>query len=106
VTGDFHRVLARERARRAQDGEQHFIHVLAVPDDFAEMNRVRRRSGRFQRIFSNRQKTFVHDGERLRPGDADNGETAFAERSGNSGNGVIKGHAGKISWKGAPTERK
>jgi hypothetical protein len=70
------------------------------------MNRVRRRGGRLQRIFPDRQKTFVRDGERLRPGDADNRQSAFPERSGNGCDGVIKGHAGKISRKGAPTERK
>jgi hypothetical protein len=42
----------------------------------------------------------------LRPGDADHRQSAFAERSGNGCDGVVKGHAGKISRKGVPTERK
>jgi hypothetical protein len=53
------------------------------------MNRVRRRTGRFQRIFADGQKTFVGDGERLRPGKAHDGQTAFAERRGDCGNGVV-----------------
>ncbi len=52
MTGNLHGIFARERARRAQDGEQHFIHGFALPDDFAVMNCVRRRGGRFQRTFS------------------------------------------------------
>ena len=48
VAGNFDRVFARECARRAQDGEQHFINDFFVANDFAELNCVRRRGARFQ----------------------------------------------------------
>ncbi len=47
VAGNFDGVLARKRARRAQDGEQHFVNHFSVADDFAKLDRVRRRGGWF-----------------------------------------------------------
>src|ERR1035437_9954262 len=112
VTGNLHSVLAREGAWCAQDGEQHFINDLKIPltpalypaggkgvksffiaDDFAVLNRVRRRGGRFQRTFPDGQKTFVRDGECLRTGNSHDGQAAFAERRGDGSNGVVK-HGG------------
>ena len=61
MTGDFHHVLARECARRAHHGDQHFINGFSVAHDVAELNRVRIGGGRFQRIFSDRRKNFVGD---------------------------------------------
>ena len=94
MTGNLHRVLARERARGEQDGKQHFINHFSSADNFAELNRVRRRGGRFERIFAGGQKTFVGDGERLRAGNADDGQSAFTERRCNGGDGVIKHNQG------------
>ena len=90
VTGNLHRVLARERARRAQHGEQHFVNHLSAAHDFAVLDRVRRRDGRFQGIFAGGQKTFVGDRQRLRAGNADDGQPAFTERRGDGGDGVVE----------------
>ena len=44
----------------------------------------------FSELFPDRQKTFVGDGKRLRAGKADDGQSAFAERRGDGGNGVVE----------------
>ena len=54
VAGNFHRVLARECARGAQDGQENLVHHLPRADDFAELNRVRRRGGRLDGAFPRR----------------------------------------------------
>ena len=41
MAGDFHHVLARERARRAHDGDQHLVHCDTMADNSAVVNRVR-----------------------------------------------------------------
>jgi hypothetical protein len=46
-------------------------------------------------MFPDRLKTFVRDGKRLRPGEADNGQSTFAKRGGNGCDGVIENHAVK-----------
>ncbi len=94
MAGNLHRVLACKCSRRAQDGKQHFINHFCAADDSAELNRVRRRSGRLQRVLAGGQKTFVGDGERLRAGNADDGQSAFTERRGDGGDGVVKHNQG------------
>ncbi len=99
MAGNLDGVLARERARRAQDGEQHFVNHFFTSDNFAELNGVRRRGGWFQRTFADRLKTFAGDGERLRAGKPDDGQPAFAERRGDGGNGVVE-HTRRLQVEG------
>ena len=47
VTRDFHYVFAGKRSRRTQNREQHFVHDFALPNNFAVVNGMRLRLGRF-----------------------------------------------------------
>ena len=44
----------------------------------------------FSECFPSGQKTFIGDGERLRAGKADDGQSALAEWRGNGGDGVVE----------------
>jgi hypothetical protein len=50
------------------------------------MNRVRRRAEGLVEFFPAARKTFVRNRKRLRAGNPDDGQSAFAERRGNGGN--------------------
>ena len=89
MAGDFDDVLAREGARRAHDREQDFVHVLPVAHDMAVVNGVRRGARVCGRL-AGRRETAVRDRQRLRAGNADDGQPAFAERRGNGGYGVVQ----------------
>ena len=56
MTGNLHRVLAGERARRPQHRDQHLIHHLSGLDDPAEMHRVRGRTRQRHRGLAGRRK--------------------------------------------------
>ena len=90
VAGDLDDILAGEGAGRAHDGEQGLVHVLAVAHDVAEVDRMRRRGGRFDGRCAGGRKGAVRDGERLRAREADDGQPAFAERRGNRSDGVVQ----------------
>jgi hypothetical protein len=92
VTGNLYGVLTSERARGAQDCKQHFVHDLAIVDNFSELDCVRWGGGGFERTFSGWLKTFVRDGKCVRSGKADYGKPTFSERRGDGGNGVVEKH--------------
>ena len=90
VAGDLDHVFARERARRAHHREQHFVHRPSGPLDLAVMNRVRLRSRRPQGVFAGRHETLVRHRQRLRAGQSDDRQTAFAQWRRNRSDGVVK----------------
>ena len=104
VAGDFDHILARERARRAHDGQQGFIHVLSVAHDVAEVNRVRGRGGRLGRGLAGGREAAVGDRQRLRAGNADHGQPAFAERGGDRSYGVVL-HGEEVKGSGSRVAR-
>ena len=90
MTGDFHRVFAGERARRAHHGEQDFIDLSSVPHDVSVMNGVALRGGRLFRMFADGTKTLLRYRQRPRTRKSDHCQAAFAQRRRNRSNGVVK----------------
>ena len=98
MTGDFDHILARKTAGRAHHGQQNFVQDAALPDYFAEMNGVRGRGGRGRRSFAGGPETGVGNGERLRAGKADNGNSALAHGGGDGGDGVVEVKVQILRW--------
>src|SRR3954454_16105595 len=59
MTGDLHNVFTCKSSWRTHDRNQHFIYVLTLADNVAEMKGVSRRRRRLQRCFSHRKEAFV-----------------------------------------------
>ena len=65
MTGDFHNILARERARRAHHRDQNFIDGFSVADDVAELDGVRRGGRGSGGSFARRAKKCVGNRQAL-----------------------------------------
>ena len=96
MTGDFDDVLARERARRAHDGDQHLVHGVAASDDVAKMNGVRFGRGGFRGSAAGGDEAMVGDAQRPRAGEPDHGKAAFSQRGGDRSDGVVN-HPGPLA---------
>ncbi len=88
VTGDFHHILPRKRARRAHDRQEHLIDPATLPDNVAVMNAVTGGLRRTQAAWTRRLKRAFRDLEGLASRDPQDRNAALAKRRGDGDNCV------------------
>jgi hypothetical protein len=90
MTGYLDHILSRESPGRPHDRQKDFIHINAIPNDAAKMDRMRQRGGRLLRTLPLGNKTTVGHLQRPRAGKSNDRKTTLPDGRSDGGYGVIE----------------